>query len=102
MPGLSSTTAAGLAPLWRILGGVAEHDWTDAIDMTGAQVAVAAYRPDWWPTSAIRRAPMANSTCGISPHFRPRRHRLDADAHRREMADRFSTCNEITRLTTAA
>ena len=39
---------------------------------------------------------------GISPHFRPRRHRLGADAYRREMADRFSTWNEVTRLTTAA
>jgi putative transposase len=39
---------------------------------------------------------------GISPHFRPRRHRLGADAYRREMADRFSTWNEVTGLTTAA
>jgi putative transposase len=39
---------------------------------------------------------------GISPHFRPRRHRLGADAYRREMVDRFSTWNEVTGLTTAA
>jgi putative transposase len=39
---------------------------------------------------------------GISPHFRPRRHRLRADAYRHEMADRFSTWNEVTGLTTAA
>jgi len=39
---------------------------------------------------------------GISPHFRPRRHRLHAEEYRREMADRFSTWNEVTRLTTAA
>jgi hypothetical protein len=40
--------ARRIAPLWRILDGVAQADWTDAIDMIGAQVAVAAYCPDWW------------------------------------------------------
>jgi putative transposase len=39
---------------------------------------------------------------GISPHFRPRCHRLGANAYRREMADRFSFWNEVTGLTTAA
>lgn len=39
---------------------------------------------------------------GIAPHPRPRRYRLGADAYRREMADRFSTWNEVTGLTTAA
>ena len=43
--------ARRIAPLWRILDGVAETDWTDAIDMTNAQVAVAAYCPDWWPAA---------------------------------------------------
>jgi Transposase DDE domain group 1 len=50
--------ARRIAPLWRILDGVAETDWTDAIDMTNAQVAVADYRPDWWPAATrllIRR-----------------------------------------------
>jgi hypothetical protein len=28
---------------------------------------------------------------GISPHLRPGRHRLSADAHRGEMTDRFTT-----------
>ncbi len=37
-----------IAPLWRLLDGVAETGWTDAIDMTGAQVAVAEYCPEWW------------------------------------------------------
>ena len=41
--------ARRIAPLWRILDGVAETDWTDAIDMTNTQVAVAEYCPDWWP-----------------------------------------------------
>jgi hypothetical protein len=36
-----------IAPLWRILSGAAEDDWVDAIDMHGAQVAVAAWCPDW-------------------------------------------------------
>jgi hypothetical protein len=38
--------AKRIAPLWRILAGVAESDWTEAIDMDGAQVAVAQYCPD--------------------------------------------------------
>jgi len=33
--------AKRIAPLWRLLSGVAEDDWTDAIDMDRAQVAVA-------------------------------------------------------------
>ena len=47
--------ARRIAPLWRILAGVAETDWTDAIDMTGAQVAVAEYCPDWWPAATPPR-----------------------------------------------
>jgi putative transposase len=39
---------------------------------------------------------------GISPHFRPGRHRLGADAYRREMAERFTTWNRITGTATAA
>ena len=38
----------------------------------------------------------------ISPHFRPRRHRLTADDYRIEMADRFATWNDITRSSQAA
>jgi hypothetical protein len=37
--------ARRIAPLWRLLDGVAEEDWHDAIEMDGAQVAVADYRP---------------------------------------------------------
>src|SRR4051794_39465577 len=50
--------ARRIAPLWRLLDGIAEADWTDAIDMPGAQVAVAGYCPNWWPASTrllIRR-----------------------------------------------
>ncbi|HEV7452674.1 MAG TPA: hypothetical protein VGO16_15050 [Pseudonocardiaceae bacterium] len=39
---------------------------------------------------------------GISPHFRSRRHRLGADAYRREMTSRFATWNEVVGLPTAA
>ena len=38
----------------------------------------------------------------ISPHFRPRRHLLHAEEYRREMANRFSTWNDVTGLTAAA
>jgi len=57
--------AKRIAPLWRILDGVAETDWTDAIDMTNAQVAVAEYCPDWWPAATrllIRRVRLDVST----------------------------------------
>jgi putative pyridoxal-dependent aspartate 1-decarboxylase len=33
---------------------------------------------------------------GISPHFRPGRHRLGTEEYRREMANRFTTWNEVT------
>jgi putative transposase len=39
---------------------------------------------------------------GISPHFRPRRHRLAAEHYRQETAVRFTTWNEVTGLATAA
>ena len=37
----------------------------------------------------------------ISPHFRPRRHRLTADDYRTEMTRRFAVWNEVTGLTAA-
>ncbi len=39
---------------------------------------------------------------GISPHFRPRRHRLRADAYRREVTSRFATWNEVVGLPAAS
>jgi putative transposase len=39
---------------------------------------------------------------GIFPHFRPRRNRLGVEDYRREMADRFTTWNEVTGTATAA
>lgn len=43
--------ARRIAPLRRLLDTVATDGWTEAIDMTDAQVAVAVYCPDWWPTA---------------------------------------------------
>jgi hypothetical protein len=34
------------APLWRLLAGLAEDAWHDAIEMNDAQGAVALYCPD--------------------------------------------------------
>ncbi|MGH3900207.1 MAG: transposase [Pseudonocardiaceae bacterium] len=68
--------AKRIAPLWRILAGVAEGDWTDAIDMDGAQVAVADYCPDWWPAATrllIRRVRLAPEQLSADPRSRRRR-----------------------------
>jgi hypothetical protein len=70
--------AKRIAPLWRILDGVAETDWTDAIDMTNAQVAVAEYCPDWWPAATrllIRRVRLDVSAGQVSADPRARRRR---------------------------
>ena len=71
--------ARRIAPLWRLLDGVAETDWTDAIDMPGAQVAVADYCPDWWPASDPAAdppgPPRRGRRAGQSPDPRARRRR---------------------------
>jgi len=70
--------ARRIAPLWRILAGVAETDWTDAIDMTNAQVAVAEYCPDWWPAATrllIRRVRLDVPAGQVSADPRARRRR---------------------------
>jgi hypothetical protein len=36
-----------IAPLWRLLAGIAVDARRHAIEMDGAQVAVAQYCPDW-------------------------------------------------------
>jgi len=62
--------------LWRLLSGIGEDDWTEAIDMDGAQVAVADYRPDWWPantTLLIRRVRLAPEQISADPRSRRRR-----------------------------
>jgi hypothetical protein len=68
--------AKRIAPLWRILAGVAEGDWVEAIDMDGAQVAVADYCPDWWPAATrllIRRVRLAPGQISADPRSRRRR-----------------------------
>jgi hypothetical protein len=68
--------AKRIAPLWRLLSGIAETDWNDAIDMDGAQVAVADYRPDWWPANTvllIRRVRLDASQVSADPRSRRRR-----------------------------
>ena len=68
--------AKRIAPLWRLLDGLAEADWTDATDMDGAQVTVADYRPDWWPANTrllIRRVRLAPEQVSADPRSRRRR-----------------------------
>jgi hypothetical protein len=68
--------ARRIAPLWRLLDGIAEEDWHDAIDMDGAQVAVARYCPDWWPASTrllIRRVLLDPAQVSADPRSRRRR-----------------------------
>jgi hypothetical protein len=67
--------AKRIAPLWPILGDVAEGDWTNAIDRDGAQVAVADYCPDWWPAATqllIRRVRLAPDQISADPRSRRR------------------------------
>jgi hypothetical protein len=68
--------AKRIAPLWRLLAGITETDWADAIDMDGAQVAVADYRPEWWPTATsllIRRVRLGISQVSADSRSRRRR-----------------------------
>ena len=70
--------ARRIAPLWRLLDGIAEADWTDAIDMPAAQVAVADYCPNWWPASTrllIRRVRLDVTAGQVSADPRARRRR---------------------------
>ena len=53
-------------------------------------------------TSAGHAQRFLSAFSGISPHFRPRRHRLTAEEYRREMNTRFTTWNEVTGTATAA
>ena len=68
--------AKRIAPLWRLLAGIAEDDWHDAIEMDGAQVAVAEYCPDWWPADTrllIRRVALDPAQVSADPRSRRRR-----------------------------
>jgi hypothetical protein len=68
--------AKRIAPLWRLLAGLAEDAWHDAIDMDNAQVTVAEYRPDWWPADTrllIRRVALDPEQVSADPRSRRRR-----------------------------
>ena len=68
--------AKRIAPLWRLLAGLAEDDWHDATGMDNAQVAVAEYCPDWWPASTrllIRRVLLDPAQVSADPRSRRRR-----------------------------
>jgi hypothetical protein len=68
--------AKRIAPLWRLLTGIKDSDWADAIDMGGAQLAVADYRPVWWPADTfllIRRVRLDISQISADPRSRRRR-----------------------------
>jgi hypothetical protein len=68
--------AKRIAPLWRLLAGIAEDAWHDAIGMDNAQVAVAEYCPDWWPASTrllIRRVLLDPGQVSPDPRSRRRR-----------------------------
>jgi hypothetical protein len=68
--------AKRIAPLWRLLAGIADGAWHDAIEMDGAQVAVAEYCPDWWPEGTrllIRRVLLGPGQVSADPRSRRRR-----------------------------
>jgi len=68
--------ARRIAPLWRLLDGIAETDWHEATGMDGAQVAVSGYCPDWWPASTsllIRRVRLDPAQVSADPRSRRRR-----------------------------
>jgi len=68
--------ARRIAPLWRLLAGLGEQDWTEAIEMDGAQVAVAQYCPAWWPADTrllIRRVLLDPGQVSADPRSRRRR-----------------------------
>jgi hypothetical protein len=68
--------AKRIAPLWRLLAGLAEDAWHDAIEMENAQVAVAEYCPDWWPEGTrllIRRVLLDPGQVSAGPRSRRRR-----------------------------
>jgi hypothetical protein len=68
--------AKRIAPLWRLLDGIAENAWAEAIDMPEAQVAVACYAPADWPGRTrllIRRVRLDPSQVSADPRSRRRR-----------------------------
>ena len=68
--------AKRIAPLCRLLDGIAADDWIEASSMDNAEVAVAGYCPDWWPASTrllIRRVRLDPARVSADPRSRRRR-----------------------------
>ncbi|MGI8448179.1 MAG: transposase [Streptosporangiaceae bacterium] len=68
--------AKRIAPLWRLLDGITEEDWHEAIEMNHAQVTVADYCPDWWSEGTsllIRRVRLDPAQVSADPRSRRRR-----------------------------
>jgi Transposase DDE domain group 1 len=68
--------ARRIAPPWRLLAGLADDAWHDAIEMDNAQVAVAEYCPDWWPADTrllVRRVALEPEQVSADPRSRRRR-----------------------------
>jgi Transposase DDE domain group 1 len=68
--------ARRIAPPWRLLDGIAEDAWHDAIEMDNAQVAVAEYCPAWWPANTrllVRRVALDPAQVSAGPRSRRRR-----------------------------
>jgi hypothetical protein len=90
--------AKRIAPLWRLLAGIAEEDWHDAIEMENAQVAVAEYCPDSWPADTwllIRREHLPRQQArrrAAAPAQRicPGQHRLDVEGAARRQHRRLA------------
>jgi hypothetical protein len=64
------------AAAWRAAAAVADHEWTAAIGMKGAQVAVADYAPAGWPPDTacvIRRVRVRAGEISTDPRARRRR-----------------------------
>jgi len=86
------------APLWRLLDGVPTDGWTDAIDMTGAQVTVADYCPNWWPANTrllIRRVRLDLDRGQVSGDPRARRRRTLHPAQRALPLDDLAGMAEV-------
>ena len=75
--GLGCDFAAKRNPaMWRAAAGVAEQDWSPAIGMHAAQVAVSDYAPAGWPPhtyTVIRRVRIDTDTLSTDPRSRRRR-----------------------------
>jgi hypothetical protein len=90
--------ARRIAPLWRILDGVTADAWTDAVEMTGAQVAVADYCPDWWPAATrllIRRVRLDLNHGQLSADTRSRRRRTLHPDQRALPLDELATADAV-------